>query len=90
MHVVIAYDISSSKRRQRVFKILKEFGVHSQRSVFECDLTTDDIRKLVRSIEHLIDVDDSLIACPLCRRCASEVRILGQGIPLVRKGWEVI
>ena len=43
MHAVIAYDISINRTRSQVFRILRELGINSQRSVFECELTAEEI-----------------------------------------------
>ncbi len=91
MHAVIAYDISDNTSRTRVFKILSELGINSQRSVFECELTTDEIRTLVTRLTPYIDPEsDSLLVYPLCARCASAVAILGQGVAYVHTTWQVI
>ena len=45
MHYTVAYDITDDKRRNRVAKILKDFGTRIQYSVFECDT---DRRALLR------------------------------------------
>jgi CRISPR-associated protein Cas2 len=36
---LICYDISDEKRLRRVFKICKDYGLHLQYSIFECDLS---------------------------------------------------
>ena len=46
MHYTVAYDITDDKRRNRVAKILKDFGTRIQYSVFECNT---DRRALLRS-----------------------------------------
>ena len=38
MNTVITYDIVGNKRRTRFHKFLKELGIRSQYSVFECRL----------------------------------------------------
>ena len=45
MHYTVAYDITDDKRRNRVAKILKDFGTRIQYSVFECNT---DRRALLR------------------------------------------
>lgn len=91
MHVVIAYDIQSNARRLRVFHILRELGVNSQRSVFECELEPEETRLLCDRLSECINQDtDSLLMYPLCRRCAAGVHILGQGIPLIHTDWEIV
>ena len=36
---VVCYDITDTKRRNKIFKTLKNYGQHKQYSVFECDIT---------------------------------------------------
>lgn len=91
MHVIITYDIHCNANRVQIFRILGEMGINSQRSVFECELTSDEIRQLQTRLRPFVDDDrDSLLIYPLCRRCAAGVHILGQGIPLVQTDWQVI
>ena len=91
MHTVIAYDISDNENRLKVFRILSELGFNSQRSVFECELQSDEILRLVSRLTSCIDPEsDSLLVYPLCRRCAGGVVVLGQGISLVQTDWQVI
>ncbi len=91
MHTVIAYDISDNENRLKVFRILSELGFNSQKSVFECELQSDEILRLVSRLTSYIDPEsDSLLVYPLCRRCAGGVAVLGQGISLVQTDWQVI
>lgn len=91
MHTVIAYDIHCHKTRNRVFRILGELGINSQRSVFECELNAEEINMLLNRLSAIIvPKTDSLLIYPLCRRCASGVHILGQGLVLVHTDWEII
>jgi CRISPR-associated protein Cas2 len=55
MFIVIAYDVVSDQRRNKVFKTLKNHGRHVQYSVFECDLRRQDYRRLRSRLEDLID-----------------------------------
>ncbi len=91
MHTIIAYDISNNQSRLKVFRILSELGVNSQRSVFECELQSDEILRLVaRLTPHIDPACDSLLVYPLCRRCAGGVAVLGQGVSLVQTDWQVV
>lgn len=36
---IVTYDICDPKRLRKVFKACKDYGMHLQLSVFECDLT---------------------------------------------------
>lgn len=35
------YDVSSPKLRSEIFKLLSAYGIHQQKSVFECQLSFD-------------------------------------------------
>ena len=91
MHTVDAYDVCCNKKRTRIYQILKDLGINSQRSVFECELTAEESHSLLLCLQELIDEEkDSLLVYPLCRRCAGKVHILGRGIPLIHTDWELI
>ncbi len=36
---IVTYDVCDPKRLRKVFKACKDYGMHLQLSVFECDLT---------------------------------------------------
>ena len=90
MHVVVAYDIARSKARGRMFRMLSELGLHTQLSVFECDLDARQRRLLLDSAGDILEEGDSLVLYPLCSRCARSVRVLGQGILMLHADWQVI
>lgn len=39
---LVCYDIADGRRLRRVFKACKNFGVHLQFSIFECDLNESE------------------------------------------------
>ncbi|RMH78952.1 MAG: CRISPR-associated endonuclease Cas2 [Calditrichaeota bacterium] len=85
---VISYDIVEDRIRHRVMKLLKGFGFHVQKSVFECILTDGQIRRLRDRLQKLINQDtDSVRIYRLCGECRHNVEILGRGeisdLPLV-------
>ena len=56
---IVTYDICEAKRLRKVFETCKQFGVHLQYSVFECDLDprqrVDMERQLTEIIHHQED-----------------------------------
>lgn len=91
MHVVIAYDISDNKKRLKLFSYLKEKGINSQKSIFECEMeqnTLNDTYRFSQSLE--LDMSDSVIFYPLCKRCTHHVAILGQGLELIKTDWLIV
>lgn len=77
--VIIAYDTPCNRRRRKLARLLDDFGVRVQKSVFEAHLDATQIRWLVRHIEELVEPDVDLVylisACATCR--AEVVRIGG-------------
>ncbi|MDD4273327.1 MAG: CRISPR-associated endonuclease Cas2 [Desulfobacter postgatei] len=60
--IIVAYDISSSRDRARVRKILKEWNLGNQKSVYECRLTQAQAEELFLQLSREIDTKtDNLI-----------------------------
>ena len=45
-HYLVSYDVSSDKRRDRIFHALDDVGDHVQFSVFLCELTAKELAQL--------------------------------------------
>ena len=59
---VIAYDISSNKRRRRVRRCLMAWRLDSQYSVFECRLTIQEAEELLLQLcKEIAPEQDSLL-----------------------------
>ena len=77
---MIAYDIVDDRRRLRVMKLLKGYGFHAQKSVFECYLDERQLKRLVERLKPLIHGDmDSVRIYPLAPEHVRNVQILGTG-----------
>lgn len=77
MQIIVVYDISENKRRERLRKSLLRFGNPVQKSVFECDLTQRQIEKMERVIRAIIVVEDNIRYYKICKNCAGEVEVFG-------------
>lgn len=67
---MIAYDITSNKRRRRISKLLEANGLRMNKSVFECMLSPFSFNKLMNEILLIKDLKkDSVLAYPICRNC---------------------
>lgn len=83
MVVMISYDISSNRTRGKVHRFLKEFGLNTQKSIFECDLEPDAMKRIVRYLELVINpATDSVRIYRICAGCLRKVQISGLGIRL--------
>ncbi|MCB0165224.1 MAG: CRISPR-associated endonuclease Cas2 [Anaerolineae bacterium] len=82
MFILISYDIPDDKRRNKIAKILEDYGERVQYSVFECDLSARHYQKLVKELQAVMDdAADSLRLYPLCADCKTKVTALGQAQP---------
>lgn len=78
MFLVVSYDIADDKRRSKVAKKLKDFGVRVQNSVFECILEQDKIDEMKQVVAHLLDEEDSVKIYYLCEACKKKINSYGK------------
>ena len=79
---MVAYDISSDRRRTKVHKILSGFGHWTQYSLFECYLTEKEYLRLRQMLErHLQTSEDSVRFYSLCGACREKVETVGSPQP---------
>lgn len=80
MFFVVAYDMPDNKRRARLLKKMKGFGVHTQFSVFECELDDEELARMLTTINRIIEPrEDAVKVYRLCRDCVRAVRVIGLG-----------
>ncbi len=78
MFCVVAYDIPDDRRRTRLFKTMKGFGIHTQFSVFECELQEHQYGKMLAAIEKVMDAAaDNIKVYTLCKGCLKTMTPLG-------------
>ena len=72
--IVVAYDVSDDRRRNRVVKLLEKVGVRVNYSVFECLLTDAQYEKLRNDIGGKIKPrEDAVIYYPICLDCYAKI-----------------
>lgn len=75
---VVCYDITDTKRRNKIFKTLKNYGQHKQYSVFECDITKARYKEMYRELLSLMDDEEGNIRIyDLCRKCSESTVVIG-------------
>lgn len=85
MIVLITYDITDPKRLGRTHKFLKEFGLNTQKSVFECDIDDVALKKIRRYCKDNLDLSsDSVRIYKICSRCIKKVIISGLGLKITQ------
>lgn len=83
---VIAYDITSDRRRTKVYKALCGFGQWTQYSLFECYLDKKELLTLSNRLEELLNPkEDSVRFYPLCSACEDRVKTVGSELPAERR-----
>lgn len=91
MNTVIVYDIVCDRKRTRFHRFLKELGIRSQKSVFECRLDAREIRQIrLYCCDNLNLDEDAVRIYRVCSGCMDKAVIQGQGISFSRLDWEVI
>lgn len=87
MMYLVSYDIVDDKKRTRLHKMLKNYGVRNQFSVFECDLDDKKYVELSYKINKIkVEVGDSIMIYPICSSCQSKITRRGIFVQLdVRK-----
>lgn len=59
--ILVCYDISSDKRRDKIAKVCESYGARIQFSVFECPLDELRHQQLKSEIETLINRDEDQV-----------------------------
>jgi CRISPR-associated protein Cas2 len=78
---VVAYDISSDRRRTKVHKTLSGFGQWTQFSLFECYLTEKEHLTLQAKLEKVLEEKDHVRLYPLCKNCLQKIETTGMALP---------
>lgn len=78
MFYVVAYDIPNTKRRNKLFKIMKGFGIRNQFSLFECHLDENKYLKMIEILEKLVKKEeDNIKIYYLCKDCFNKIEAIG-------------
>ena len=79
--MIVAYDIADPRRLNKVAKIIKDYGIRVQKSIFEVDIDGRRFNEMKGRVEDLIEAsEDGVKYFPLCEKCAGTVEIMGQGV----------
>jgi CRISPR-associated protein Cas2 len=81
MFLLICYDIADDRRRYRIERVLSDYGVRVQESVFEAHVTDKDCERLKGHVRKYMHHElDSVRYYALCRNCINAVEADGIGI----------
>ncbi|HBH28514.1 MAG: CRISPR-associated endonuclease Cas2 [Desulfofustis sp. PB-SRB1] len=91
MNTVVVYDIAANKRRDKFRTFLKELGIRSQKSVFECRLDDREVREIRSYCRTNLDMqEDAVRIYRVCAACMEKGVIQGQGLSFSQLDWEIL
>ncbi|MFH1491020.1 MAG: CRISPR-associated endonuclease Cas2 [Pseudomonadota bacterium] len=92
MFYLVCFDIVDDRKRSRTVKIIKEYGVRVQKSVFECSgLTEERFLKMKDRLDATVDAtEDTVRYYVLCRGCMNKVELSGIGPKPHAGGYRVV
>jgi CRISPR-associated protein Cas2 len=75
---VVSYDMVNQKRRNKVFKLLKDYGQWVQYSVFEVECEEKTWIYLEHRLSKLLGAQDTLCIYTLCQACSKKTIYKGE------------
>ncbi|MCS7213892.1 MAG: CRISPR-associated endonuclease Cas2 [Candidatus Calescibacterium sp.] len=91
MYIVVAYDITDDRRRDRLAKRLKAYIDRVQKSVFEGEVSQDVLDRIRRIVIDTIDMQtDSVRIYHLCGKCRGYTELIGTALPWQERTDEII
>jgi len=91
MITLVTYDITEPTRLIRLNKFLKEFGLNTQKSVFECDIDDLGLKRIRTYCRDQLDlVKDSVRIYRICDRCMGKVILSGLGMKIIKLDYMVV
>jgi len=79
---LVCYDIRDEKRLVKVYRTLKQMGIHVQYSVFHCRLTWQELIELKGKLQGIIDEkEDDVRIYPLPQELKVSIMGCGDRIP---------
>lgn len=75
---LVCYDVVDDKRRNRVVKALKGYGLRVQKSVFECVLTQEQLEYVEMLLSRCLKLqEDQVRFYPMSGHTRRKIKILG-------------
>jgi len=79
MFLVVAYDMVSDRRRNRLVNVLKNYGIRVNYSVFECELKKEAFQELKDQVLQVINKkQDIVLFYELCQSCRGKKEVFGR------------
>jgi len=76
--MIVAYDIADPKRLQKIAKVMKDYGIRVQKSIFEVEVSEASFREMRGRAEMILEpAVDGVKFFPLCERCSDTLVAFG-------------
>jgi CRISPR-associated protein Cas2 len=91
MITLITYDITEPRRLNKLRQFLKEFGLRTQKSVFECDIDDIALKRIRAYCRDNLDITkDSVRIYKICARCVNKVMLSGTGLKVTQIDYLIV
>jgi len=78
--IVVAYDVSSNRRRLRLSHYLQTYGSRINLSVFECSVPSSEVREFKQKVAAIVrPATDTVVFYDLCLDCIAGIDRIGVG-----------
>lgn len=78
---LIMYDISHPRRLAKVSKILLDYGIRVQCSIFEARIYPSELTQMLTRIKKVLKQDeDSFKVFHLCEKCSAKRQAFGRAV----------
>jgi CRISPR-associated protein Cas2 len=90
--LLIFYDISNNKLRTTIHHFLRDYGLNSQKSLFEVQCSHAERENILRFLQKHTPPgpDDSIRVYEVCRRCLHKCECVGNSPGLDFKPYEIV
>ena len=89
---LIAYDIRHPVRLRKLAKIVQDYGLRMQKSVFEAEMTPSELQSMKKRMQGVIEPkEDGIKIFRLCQSCEAKRTGAGLGKPaLPDAAWHIL
>lgn len=87
---LICYDISDDHKRQKLSEMLLDYGGRLQMSVFEAELSEEDVKDIFDRAKNYVAEEDSMRVYSICENCLAKIRTLGRDFTLDTDGARIL
>ncbi len=90
-HYLIIYDIRDDNRLRKIAKIMEDYGVRVQKSVFEMEATDKTIKNLRERVQRVIENEDYVVYFKICEKDWQKREKYGKKVYVEKvKSYEII